>query len=99
MNTNTEQYQQKLYDLAGRFRDIRFTGHSAGLGSMSSAGPSKPAQQAYNSPPPPPPPVIPTSWLEPHEQRWFFVSLFGLLEVSDPLILTLAVDSHTNRRQ
>ncbi|EIW69014.1 hypothetical protein TREMEDRAFT_71756 [Tremella mesenterica DSM 1558] len=30
----------------------------------------------------PPPPVIPTSWLAPHEQRWAFVSIFGLIEVT-----------------
>lgn len=32
--------------------------------------------------PPPPGPVIPTSWLQPYEQRWLLVSLFGLVEVS-----------------
>lgn len=42
----------------------------------SSAAPSRAA------PPPPPPPVIPSSWLLPHEQRWFFVAIFGLIEVS-----------------
>ncbi|ORY24076.1 hypothetical protein BCR39DRAFT_548028 [Naematelia encephala] len=28
-----------------------------------------------------PPPVIPTTWLQPYEQRWLFASVFGLLEV------------------
>ena len=37
----------------------------------------------------PPPPVIPTSWLAPHEQRWLFVSLFGLIEVCLVLLCIL----------
>lgn len=40
-----------------------------------------PPKQAPPPSIPPPPPVIPTSLLQPNEQRLLFVSLFGLLEV------------------
>lgn len=41
-----------------------------------------PPKQAPPPTSPPPAPVIPTSLLQPNEQRLLFVSLFGLLEVS-----------------
>lgn len=56
------------------------------------ASPSVSAEPNRNVPPrpatppsiPPPPPVIPTSLLQPNEQRLLFASLFGLVEVSPP---------------
>lgn len=54
---------------------------SSRIGTPIKSGESSRPASSYYSSPPPPSPVIPTSWLAPHEQRWFFVSLFGLIEV------------------